>query len=88
MVITITRRQLITLVVRRVVQVAAANQLLVVAMARTSIHRLVLDDNKVIFDEEIPIDFRVRDFILHQDGALILSLDEGSLIELVVKSDK
>ena len=57
-------------------------------MARTSIHRLVLDDNKVIFDEEIPINFRVRDFILQQDGALILSLDEGSLIKMVVKSDK
>jgi len=64
------------------------NQLLVVAMARTSIHRLVLDDGKVIFDEEIPINFRVRDFILQQNGALILSLDEGSLVELVVKSDK
>jgi len=64
------------------------NQLLVVAMARKSIHRLVLDDGKVIFDEEIPIKFRVRDFILQQDGTLILSLDEGSLVELVVKSDK
>jgi hypothetical protein len=59
-----------------------------VAMARKSIHRLVLDDNKVIFDEEIPINFRVRDFILQQDGALILSLDEGSLVEMVVKNDK
>ncbi len=64
------------------------NQLLIVAMARTSIHRLVLDDNKVIFDEEIPINFRVRDLILQQDGALILSLDEGSLVEMVVKNDK
>lgn len=61
------------------------NQLLVVAMARTSIHRLVLDDDKVIFDEEIPVNFRVRDFVLQPDGALILSLDEGSLIEMVIK---
>ena len=64
------------------------NQLLVVAMARTSIHRLVLDDDKVIFDEEIQINFRVRDFLLQPDGALILSFDEGSLIEMVVKGTK
>jgi glucose/arabinose dehydrogenase len=49
-------------------------------MADMSLHRLILSGNSVIFDENISLGFRVRDFIVNDLGFLILSTDQGRLL--------
>lgn len=48
-------------------------------MADMNLHRLILSGNSVIFDENISLGFRVRDFIVNNLGFLILSTDQGNL---------
>lgn len=54
--------------------------ILVSLMQDTSLHRLILAGNSVVLDERIPLGFRVRDFIVNDNGYLILSTDQGRLL--------
>ena len=54
--------------------------ILVSLMADNSIHRLILSRNSVVLDERISLGIRVRDFIVNDQGYLILSSDEGRLL--------
>jgi len=56
--------------------------LLVVHMGAETLHRLRLNGDKVVLDESIPFDERIRDIIVDDNGFILLSLDSGSLIKL------
>lgn len=54
--------------------------ILVALMKDTSIHRLILSGNSVVLDERISLGFRVRDFIVNDQGYLILATDQLGLL--------
>jgi glucose/arabinose dehydrogenase len=54
--------------------------ILVSLMQDASLHRLILAGDSVVLDERIPLGFRVRDFIVNDDGYLVLSTDQGRLL--------
>ena len=54
--------------------------ILISHMRDFSLHRLVLRENTVVLDERIQLGFRVRDFILTDQGYLVMSTDEGRLL--------
>jgi len=54
--------------------------ILVSLMQDASLHRLILSGDSVVLDERIPLGFRVRDFIVNDDGFLVLSTDQGRLL--------
>ena len=54
--------------------------ILVSLMQDASLHRLILAGGSVVLDERIPLGFRVRDFIVNDDGYLVLSTDQGRLL--------
>jgi len=54
--------------------------ILVSLMQDASLHRLILEGDSVVLDERIPLGFRVRDFIVNDDGYLVLSTDQGRLL--------
>jgi cytochrome c2 len=57
--------------------------LLVATMKNQSLHRLRLgDNNRVVYDEQIRIDHRIRDIEVLPDGRIVLLTDDGFLIFL------
>ena len=56
------------------------DNLLVVSLASNQLHRLILEEDKVIFDETINVGARVRDMLVTKSGDLIIALDEGTLL--------
>ena len=56
------------------------DNLIVVHMGSKELHRLALSKNKVVLDEKILLGFRVRDFVINQNGIVYLSSDEGTLM--------
>jgi len=56
------------------------NNLLVVSLASNQLHRLILEGDKVIFDEVIVIGARIRDMSVTTSGDLVVALDEGKLL--------
>ena len=58
--------------------------LLVVSLANNQLHRLILEGDKVIFDERIDVGARIRDMVTTKEGNLIIALDEGQLLLFAV----
>jgi len=56
------------------------DDLLVVSLANNQLHRLILEGDKVIFDEIIDVGARIRDILLTTNGDLVIALDEGTLL--------
>ena len=56
--------------------------LLVVHMGGQALHRLKLSGDKVVLDERISVNERIRDIIIDEKGFILLSLDSGNLIKL------
>lgn len=56
------------------------DNLLVVSLASNQLHRLILEGDKVIFDETIDVGARIRDMLVTKSGDLIIALDEGILL--------
>lgn len=56
------------------------NNLLVAARGTKQLHRLVLDGDKVIFDETIDVGARIRDMLITKNGEFVIALDEGALL--------
>jgi hypothetical protein len=56
--------------------------LLVAHMSGQALHRLKLYGDKVVLDEKITVNERIRDFIVDDKGFIILALDSGNLIKL------
>jgi hypothetical protein len=56
------------------------DNLLVVSLASNQLHRLILEGDKVIFDETIDVGARIRDMLVTKSGDLIIALDEGTLL--------
>lgn len=54
--------------------------LLVVSLSSNQLHRLILDEDKVIFDEKIDVGARIRDMSVTASGDLVIALDEGVLL--------
>lgn len=54
--------------------------LLAGSLATRSLYRLVLDGDRVVLSEPIPLDRRVRDVLELPDGRLLLWADDGSLL--------
>lgn len=62
--------------------------LLVAHMGTRQFHRLIIGKNMVVHDEEIQLNYRVRDFLLTERGILVISTDEGLLFALQTYSSK
>ena len=58
------------------------NNLLVVSLTSNQLHRLILEGDKVIFDEKIDVGARIRDMIVTTNGDLVIALDEGTILVL------
>jgi hypothetical protein len=56
------------------------DNLLVVSLTSNQLHRLILDGDKVIFDEKIDVGARIRDMLVSRSGDLVIALDEGTLL--------
>jgi glucose/arabinose dehydrogenase len=56
--------------------------LLVVHMGAQNLHRLKLSGDKVVLDEKISVNERIRDIIIDEKGFILLSLDSGNLIKI------
>lgn len=56
------------------------DNLLVVSLSSNQLHRLILDEGKVIFDEKIDVGARIRDMSVTVSGELVIALDEGVLL--------
>lgn len=56
--------------------------LLVATMAETSLHRLILSEQRIISDEKIPIGFRIRDMLIDSQGRTYISTDENQIVQL------
>jgi glucose/arabinose dehydrogenase len=56
------------------------NNLLVAGMVDGAMYRLILSKESVVATERIATGFRIRDFIVSDEGLLILSSDEGRLL--------
>jgi glucose/arabinose dehydrogenase len=56
------------------------NNLLVVSLANNQLHRLILEGDKVIFDERIDVGGRIRDMVVTKNGDFVIALDEGTIL--------
>jgi glucose/arabinose dehydrogenase len=56
------------------------DNLLVVSLTSNQLHRLILEGDKVIFDEKIDVGARIRDMLVTRSGDLVIALDEGTLL--------
>ena len=56
------------------------NNVLVAAMGTKQLHRLVLDGDRVVFDETIDVGARIRDMLITKNGDFVIALDEGALL--------
>lgn len=63
-----------------------SGDLVVGMMAEMSIHRLRVNENRIILDEKIPLGFRVRDMLIGADNLLYISTDEDQLVTLKFQS--
>lgn len=60
--------------------------LLVGTMTETAMHRIRLMDKHVVLDERIPLGLRIRDMLMTPSGNLIISTDNGQIVNLVFHS--
>ena len=58
-----------------------SGDLIVSTLGGQTMHRLrIIDDNRILYDERIPLDFRTRDIVMLPDGKMVLLTDNGVLV--------
>lgn len=56
--------------------------LILATLSEKSLHRIVIENNVVVFDERILLNFRIRDFVLTKSGFIFIATDEGQLVSM------
>lgn len=59
-----------------------SGDLLAGSLATRSLYRIVLEGNRVVLDEPIPIGKRIRDLVELHDGRIMLWTDDGAIVTL------
>ncbi len=62
--------------------------LLVASMVEQSLHHLRMDGTRVVYDEKIELNDRLRDMIQREDGRIVIWTDSGKLVVLSVDEAK
>jgi len=56
--------------------------IILATLSEKSLHRIVIKNNIVVFDERISLNFRIRDFVLTKAGLIFIATDEGQLVSM------
>ena len=56
--------------------------IILATLKEKALHRIVIEDNIVVLDEIISLNFRIRDFVLSKTGVIFIATDEGQLVSM------